>query len=42
MPYLFDMFEREKKVLGENISGTGLGMTIARNLARLMDGDIYV
>lgn len=39
MPY---MFEREKKVLGENISGTGLGMTIARNLARLMDGDIYV
>lgn len=42
MPYLFDMFEREKKVLGENISGTGLGMTIARNLARFMDGDIYV
>lgn len=42
MPYLFDMFEREKKVLGENISGTRLGMTIARNLARLMDGDIYV
>lgn len=42
MPYLFDMFERGKKVLGENISGTGLGMTIARNLARLMDGDIYV
>lgn len=42
MPYLFDMFEREKKVLGENISGTGLGMTIARNLARLMDSDIYV
>lgn len=42
MPYLFDMFEREKKVLGENISGTELGMTIARNLARLMDGDIYV
>ena len=42
MPYLFDMFEREKKVVGENISGTGLGMTIARNLARLMDGDIYV
>lgn len=42
MPYLFDMFEREKKVLGENISGTGLGMTIARNLVRLMDGDIYV
>lgn len=42
MPYLFDMFEREKKVLGENISCTGLGMTIARNLARLMDGDIYV
>lgn len=42
MPYLFEMFEREKKVLGENISGTGLGMTIARNLARLMNGDIYV
>jgi len=42
MPYLFEMFEREKKVIGENISGTGLGMTIARNLARLMDGDIYV
>ena len=42
MPYLFEMFEREKKVIGENISGTGLGMTIARNLASLMDGDIYV
>lgn len=42
MPYLFEMFEREKKVLGENISSTGLGMTIARNLARLMNGDIYV
>lgn len=42
MPYLFEMFEREKKVIGENISGMGLGMTIARNLARLMDGDIYV
>ncbi len=42
MPYLFEPFEREKKVIGENISGTGLGMTIARNLARLMDGDIYV
>lgn len=42
MPYLFEMFEREKKVLGENISGMGLGMTIARNLARLMNGDIYV
>lgn len=42
MSYLFEMFEREKKVLGENISGTGLGMTIARNLARLMNGDIYV
>ena len=42
MPYLFEMFEREKKVIGENISGTGLGMMIARNLARLMDGDIYV
>jgi len=42
MPYLFEMFEREKKVIGENISGTGLGMTIARNLARLMNGDIYV
>ena len=42
MPYLFEMFEREKKVIGENISGPGLGMTIARNLARLMDGDIYV
>lgn len=42
IPYLFEPFEREKKVLGENISGTGLGMTIARNLARLMDGDIYV
>lgn len=42
IPHLFEPFERDKKVLCENISGTGLGMTIARNLARLMGGDIYV
>lgn len=42
IPHLFEPFERDKKVLSENISGTGLGMTIARNLARLMGGDIYV
>lgn len=42
IPHLFDPFERDKKVCSGNIQGTGLGMTIARNLAKLMGGDIYV
>lgn len=42
IPHLFEPFERDRKVHSGNIQGTGLGMTIARNLARLMDGDIYV
>ncbi len=42
IPHLFEPFERDKKVHSGNIQGTGLGMTIARNLARLMGGEIYV
>ena len=42
IPHLFEPFERDKKVHSGTIPGTGLGMPIARNLARLMGGEVYV
>ncbi len=42
IPHLFEPFERDKKVHSGTIQGTGLGMPIARNLARLMGGEVYV
>ncbi len=37
---IFDPFSRSKQ--SGNIEGTGLGMSITRNLVRMMDGDIRV
>lgn len=39
---IFEPFEREEETHGEQIEGTGLGMPIAINLAKLMGGDIEV
>lgn len=39
---LFLPFEREDKEENRRISGTGLGMAIAKNIIRMMDGDITV
>lgn len=39
---IFEPFERERKSYIGKIQGTGLGMTIARNIARMMNGDIEV
>ncbi len=40
LPYLFDRFFRSEEV--ENISGSGLGLSIARELVLLHQGRIYV
>lgn len=37
---LFEKFERAKNASHTNVSGTGLGLYIARMMARAMDGDI--
>lgn len=39
---LFEPFSRAEDTETNNIEGTGLGMTIARNIARRMNGDITV
>ncbi|MCM1416406.1 MAG: ATP-binding protein [bacterium] len=39
---LFEPFEREEDVRVNKEQGTGLGMSITRNIVRLMDGDIEV
>ncbi len=39
---LFEPFSREEDSRVSKIEGTGLGMTIARNIARRMNGDITV
>lgn len=41
LPYIFDPFSRADNVSGK-ILGTGLGMSIARKIAWMMDGDIVV
>lgn len=40
LPFVFDRFFRGRQ--GENIAGTGIGLSLARSLARLSGGDIYV
>lgn len=39
---IFEPFAREEGEEGKNVEGTGLGMSIARNIARMMNGDIQV
>ena len=39
---IFDPFSRSKQSDQKKIEGTGLGMSITRNIVRMMDGDITV
>ncbi|MDD2971397.1 MAG: transporter substrate-binding domain-containing protein [Lachnospiraceae bacterium] len=42
LPHLYDEFEREEGGRTSEYSGTGLGLTIVKNLVQLMDGTIEV
>ncbi len=42
LPHLFEAFTRAEDTAMSQVQGTGLGMAIARNIARMMDGDITV
>ncbi len=39
---IFDPFTRSRDSVNQKIEGTGLGMSITRNIVRMMDGDIRV
>ncbi len=39
---IFDPFSRSRDSVSQNIEGTGLGMSISRNIVRMMEGDIRV
>ena len=39
---VFEPFERAEDERIRGVQGTGLGMAITRNIARMMDGDIWV
>lgn len=39
---IFDPFARSHNSVSKNIEGTGLGMSIARNIVQMMNGDIQV
>jgi len=39
---IFEPFARAENVSRQNIEGTGLGMSIARNIVRMMNGDIQI
>ena len=39
---VFDPFERSEDISIRNIQGTGLGMSISRHIAQMMNGDIVV
>lgn len=39
---IFEPFSREKSAHSRNIEGTGLGMSIANNIVRMMNGNIQV
>ncbi len=42
LPHLFEAFSRADGPAMAHTQGTGLGLTIARNIVRMMDGDISV
>lgn len=42
LKHIFDPFEREKNTTFSGIHGTGLSLTIAKNIASMMGGDIKV
>lgn len=39
---IYEPFARAESVRHQNIEGTGLGMSIARNIVRMMNGDIQI
>lgn len=39
---IYEPFTRAESAIGQNIEGTGLGMPIARNIVRMMNGDIQI
>ena len=42
LEHIFEPFEREKNTTDSQVLGIGLGLTIAKNIANRMDGDIEV
>lgn len=42
LAHIFDPFEREKNTTFSGVYGTGLGLTIAKNIAEMMGGNIEV
>lgn len=42
LPYIFDEFRQESHGLARKYEGSGLGLTITKNLTELMDGEISV
>ena len=42
LEHIFEPFEREKNTTHSQVLGVGLGLTIAKNIANRMDGDIDV
>ncbi len=42
LPFIFDKFTQADETITRRFGGSGLGLSIARSLAQLMDGDITV
>lgn len=42
IPHVFDTFSRESDGYTSTTTGTGLGLAIAKNIVKMMDGDIYL
>lgn len=42
LPHVFEPFERENNTTASGVYGTGLGLTIAKNIAEMMGGSIAV